>query len=253
MAFPQPCTGLALFNRALRLWRGDPLTGLDSPWLNGIRHGLAMEHLVAELDRNDLALARGRHAGLLTELTARAAAHPLDERVTAQLMLVLYRCGRQGDALDVYDLLRRQLAEELGACPARAPRELHLQILTADPALATPAPAAAGQSAQPLTPHRLPAAPRSFTGRARQLAALSEAMHTPGATVVISGVGGLGKTWLALRWAHENAERFPDGQLYVDLQGLTCHPLASPAVPAPAPASCPSPEAPRVPVSLGGG
>ncbi|MEU4223514.1 BTAD domain-containing putative transcriptional regulator [Nonomuraea sp. NPDC026600] len=229
-AAEESATALALFDRALGLWRGDPLAGLDSPWLNGIRHGLAMEHLAAELDRNDLALACGRHAGLLAELTARAAAHPLDERVTAQLMLVLYRCGRQGDALDFYDRLRRQLAEELGACPAPALRELHLQIMTTDPDLAAPTPAVTGQSAQPVTPHRLPAPPRSFTGRARQLAALSEAMHDPGGTVVISGVGGLGKTWLALQWAHENAERFPDGQLYVNLQGFD--PAADPVHPA---------------------
>ncbi|MGW0805461.1 BTAD domain-containing putative transcriptional regulator [Nonomuraea sp. NPDC002799] len=224
-------TALALFDRALGLWRGDPLAGLDSPWLNGVRHGLVMERLVAELDRNDLALDRGRHAGLLAELTARAAAHPLDERVAGQLMLALYRCGRQADALDGYERLRRLLADELGASPAPALRELHLRILTSEPGLAAPAGAAtAGRSARAVTPHRLPAPPRSFTGRARQLAALSEAVRTPGGPVAISGAGGLGKTWLALRWAHENADRYPDGQLYVDLRGFD--PAADPVHPA---------------------
>ncbi|MFD2351283.1 BTAD domain-containing putative transcriptional regulator [Nonomuraea ferruginea] len=110
-------TALALFDRALRLWRGDLVAGHDSAWLNDVRHGVALERLAAELDRNDLVLDRGGHAGLLAELTASASAHPLDERIAGQLMLALYRCGRQAGALDVYERLRRLLAEELGASP----------------------------------------------------------------------------------------------------------------------------------------
>ncbi|MDA0644143.1 AfsR/SARP family transcriptional regulator [Nonomuraea ferruginea] len=227
-------TALALFDRALRLWRGDLVAGHDSAWLNDVRHGVALERLAAELDRNDLVLDRGGHAGLLAELTASASAHPLDERIAGQLMLALYRCGRQAGALDVYERLRRLLAEELGAGPTRALRDLHVRILTTDPALVVREPVkAAERPVQPLIPRQLPAPPRSFTGRARQLAALGEAMRAPsglGGTVTISGAGGLGKTWLALRWAHENADRFPDGQLHVNLRGFD--PAADPLHPA---------------------
>jgi DNA-binding SARP family transcriptional activator len=127
-----------LFERALRLWRGETFLGLDTPWLNGVRNCLRQERFAAELDSADRLLRRGEHARLMTELTPRVAAHPLDERLAGQLMLALYRSGRQADALQRYQLTRVRLAEEFGADPSLPLQELHRQILTNDPALVAP-------------------------------------------------------------------------------------------------------------------
>ncbi len=216
-----------LFTRALALWRGDAFGPLDTPWLNTVRESLHRQRLAVMLDRNDRALACGRHGELLDELAACAEENPLDERLAGQLLLALYRCGRQSDALEHYRRVQRRLVEELGADPSPPLQRLHGRILTADPDLAGPP--RAGNAATPAgrpQPRQIPAAPRSFTGRARELAELSKVLHEAtgrAATVAISaigGAGGIGKTWLALRWAHDNLDRFPDGQLYVDLCGF---------------------------------
>jgi DNA-binding SARP family transcriptional activator/pimeloyl-ACP methyl ester carboxylesterase len=125
----------ALFERALGLWRGDAFAALDTPWVNAVRDGLHAERFAAELDRNDLALNRGRHTELLAGLSTGAVAHPLDERLAGQLLLALYRCGRQADALERYEQLRLRLDEELGADPSPPLRRLHTAILRQDPAL----------------------------------------------------------------------------------------------------------------------
>ncbi|MBO3743033.1 AfsR/SARP family transcriptional regulator [Actinoplanes flavus] len=234
--------GVSLLTDALGLWRGEAFATLDTPWLNSVREGLDAERLAAELDRNDLLLGIGRHADLLAGLSAAAAAHPWDERLAGQLMLALYRCGRQAAALDLYQRLRLRLADELGADPSPPLRRLHQQVLTADPALDAPEAATAVSAGVPPAgrrlplPRQLPASPSTFTGRAAELARLDEIMTASagrGATVVISaigGSGGIGKTWLALRWAHDNAHRFPDGQLYVNLRGFD--PTTDPVAPA---------------------
>jgi DNA-binding SARP family transcriptional activator len=213
----------SLFRQALELWRGDAFPTMDTPWLNAIREGLNAQRLAAELDRNDLALQCGRHAEILSELCVRADEHPLDERLAGQLLLALYRCGRQAEALDRYARTRLVLAEELGADPSPPLRRLYQQILTADTCLAAPT---AGPMANVTTtpvPRQLPRPPCSFTGRTSELAELDRAMTAqPGSTAVIAvicGTAGIGKTWLAARWAHDNAHRFPDGQLYVNLRG----------------------------------
>jgi DNA-binding SARP family transcriptional activator/Tfp pilus assembly protein PilF len=221
---------MTLFDQALGLWRGEPFATLDTPWLNAERNALNRQLLAAELDRNDIALRLGAHARLLDELSARAATHPLDERLAGQLILALYRCGRQADALGHYERVRVRLADELGADPSPPLLRLHRQVLVADPALSAPAgPAEAGapgpRAGHPV-PRQLPAPPRSFAGRARELAAIGAALDTGadgGGTLVITaiaGTAGIGKTWLALRWAHDNLHRFPDGQLYVNLRGF---------------------------------
>ncbi|UWZ34646.1 winged helix-turn-helix domain-containing protein [Dactylosporangium roseum] len=127
-----------LFEQALRLWRGEPMSELDTPWATGLRATLDGERLAAELDHVDAALRCGRHAELLPSLSARATQHPLDERAAGQMMLALYRCGRQADALQHYEALRRQLADELGADPGPDTQYLFKQILTAEPELAQP-------------------------------------------------------------------------------------------------------------------
>ncbi|PWI07342.1 SARP family transcriptional regulator [Streptomyces sp. NWU339] len=220
-------SALPLFEEALGLWQGEPLAGLDSPWLHTVREQLRDEQWAAELDRTDALLRTGRHSECLPALSARAERHPLDERVAGQFMLALYRAGRAADALAHYQHVRGWLAEELGVDPGAPLQQLHQQILTADTALTLAKPEPAPRTGAPApVPRQLPGRPRWFTGRERQLAELTKALGStrePGGTVVISaigGSGGMGKTWLVLQWAHHNLERFPDGQLYVDLRGF---------------------------------
>ncbi|MFG6194305.1 BTAD domain-containing putative transcriptional regulator [Nonomuraea sp. JJY05] len=227
---------VALYERALTLWRGEAFADLDTPWFTALRYPLQAERFAAQLDYHDLRIRHGEDATLLADLTALAALHPLDERLAGQLMIALYRSGRQADALACYARIRCELAETLGTDPGFALQRLHQQILAADSALsparapvmadvtgATRTPqTAAGVS---LVPRTLPAAPPLFIGRDRELAELDDALKVQLTTdtvriVTIGGCGGIGKTWLALRWAHQNADAFPDGQLYVNLRGF---------------------------------
>jgi DNA-binding SARP family transcriptional activator/tetratricopeptide (TPR) repeat protein len=220
---------LALLDEALALWRGDAFATLDTVWLGGVRSALDQERLAAELDRADIGLRLGHHARLLPELSSRVADHPLDERLAGQLMLALYRCGRQADALDHYERLRRQLAETLGADPGPDLRELHRRLLTADPAVTGPGPAVvtsrrAGVASGSVSIAQLPPTVSSFTGRRaalRELDTLLAARNQAPAVVIsaIAGNGGVGKTALALQWSHQVCDQFPDGQLHVNLRG----------------------------------
>ncbi|MFI6165278.1 BTAD domain-containing putative transcriptional regulator [Nocardia sp. NPDC051052] len=219
-------------DEALRLWRGEEaFAGLDTPWIGTLRDTLHAERFAAELDYHDAQLRRGLHTTLLPVLHARAARHPLDERLAAQLMVALYRSGRQADALDHYQRTRSRLAEELGAYPTPSVQRLHQQILTAHPTLEVSSTGWSPARARAVVPRQLPAPPRSFTGRASELATL-DADFVPGSTVVISaigGMGGIGKTSFALRWAHQRLDRFPDGQLFVNLRGFD--PSGEPTLP----------------------
>ncbi|WP_046499711.1 AfsR/SARP family transcriptional regulator [Streptomyces odonnellii] len=254
----------ALFERALGLWRGEPFAGVDTPWFNSLRESLLGERHACRLDRNDVQLRRGHHAALLPELAACHDTHPLDERLAGQLMLALYRSGRAADALRCFEQVRRALAEELGSDPSDELRRLHQRVLVNDPDIAAPgtapdaalavtgttapaavapaaaAPASAPTSGAPSPPYRtvprqLPSVSRWFTGRQRELAELDKVLRPtgrPGAAVsvcAVSGSGGIGKTSLAVHWAHQNTDRFPDGQLYADLRGFdpSEEPLAS--------------------------
>jgi DNA-binding SARP family transcriptional activator/tetratricopeptide (TPR) repeat protein len=218
-----PRDALALVDEALALWRGEPLAELDTPWTQSVRAQLYRERSAAQADRIDWALACGRNGDLLPELTTRAAGHPLDERTAGQVMLALYRSGRQADALEHYRRTRQLLAEEMGTDLGPALRELYQRILTADPALVLPP---TDTTRPAVAPRQLPAPPAPFVGRGDELARLDAAVDASGQsnTVFISaiaGAGGIGKTWLALHWAHRNADRFPDGQLFVDLRGFS--------------------------------
>jgi DNA-binding SARP family transcriptional activator len=215
---------LVALDAALGLWRGDAFGTLDTPWVNRTREALERRRLAAELDRNDHALDSGRHADLLPELLACADRYPLDERLAGQLMLALCRSGRQADALDRYQRIRERLADELGTDPGTPLRALYQRILRADPALLgppPPAPAPARPTGRPV-PRQLPAPPALFTGRTRELAELDAVMAAVSPVVIsaVAGTGGIGKTWLAVQWAHRNAGRYPDGQLYADLRGF---------------------------------
>ncbi|HWM04677.1 MAG TPA: BTAD domain-containing putative transcriptional regulator [Actinophytocola sp.] len=211
---------VALLGQALDLWHGPALATLDTPWVNALRERLDAERLAAELDRNDLALRLGFEVPPPTELADR---YPLDERIAGQLMLALYRAGRQAQALRHYDRVRRALAEELGADPSPPLALTHQRILAADPTLTT------AQASQPV-PRQLPAPHGAFAGRVRVLRRLDEILENPGLTIAaVSGTAGVGKTALALHWAHGVADRFRDGQLYVDLRGFDPGSVTSPA------------------------
>jgi DNA-binding SARP family transcriptional activator/tetratricopeptide (TPR) repeat protein len=225
----------------LLLWRGQPMAGVRSDVLARAVSGLAEIQLSLSELRLDAEIRLGRAAGTVSELRQLCAAHPLREHLHALLMLALHRCGRRAEALAAYQAVRRVLIEELGSEPAAGLQELHQQVLAGtgpEPPAALaradggPGPArrqaSAGQPAADGTaaalPRQLPAPDRHFTGRQPELAALSALLDRDTATaVVISAIGGtagVGKTALALAWAHQVAERFPDGQLYVNLRGF---------------------------------
>lgn len=224
----------ALLTRALSHWRGEPLIDVPSVAL-ARRDAQRLSELRLSLTeaRIDADLRVGQHAEVIPELRRLATEHPLREHMSVQLMLACYRCGQQAAALKVYRDAYQALAEELGVAPGRELRECHRRILAADPALDLPArqldrhvrPVTAdGPPDAAIVPRQLPAAVSHFTGRAAQLDALTgmlaEASGTR--TVVISalaGTAGVGKTATAVHWAHQVAERFPDGQLYVNLRG----------------------------------
>jgi DNA-binding SARP family transcriptional activator/Tfp pilus assembly protein PilF len=222
-------TAERLVRQALSLWHGPALAGADSPWLTAMRDTLELERHAAQLDLNDISLRLGQHAALAAELISQAAADPADERLIGQLMLALYRSGRQADALRQFDQTRRYLAGELGTDPAPELSELHQQILRADPALAhtppgtTSTPSAGSPPAAPV-PRELPADVAAFTGRATELDELDELLLGPQNTTAavisaVSGTAGVGKTALAVHWAHHASRHFPDGQLHINLRG----------------------------------
>lgn len=214
-----------LFTRALRHWHGEPFTGANTPWFDTLRATLVGRRQAAQHELNDLRLRDGQHSELIPELLELTKQLPLDERLAGQYLLALYRSGRPAQALEHYHRLRQLLAEELGTDPSPPLRRLYQQILTADPALTAPTPVTASATPVPM-PRQLPAPPRLFTGRAVELAYLDKVLDertANGGTVVISaigGTGGVGKTWLALHWAHQRLDRFPDGQLHVNLRGF---------------------------------
>ncbi|MFE0470278.1 BTAD domain-containing putative transcriptional regulator [Streptomyces sp. NPDC058947] len=146
----------ALWREALALWRGAAFAGADTPWFSAQRDLLDGERLAAQLELGDVGLRLGRHEAMVSELTARAEAYPLDERVIGQLVLALYRCGRQAEALHVYEQARRRLATELGVDPGPPLRQLFERILAGDPDPAAPrataSPTAPRATAAPTTP-----------------------------------------------------------------------------------------------------
>ncbi|ONI80882.1 transcriptional regulator, SARP family protein [Saccharothrix sp. ALI-22-I] len=210
-----------LLRQALGLWRGEPLA--DVPGSASVKQALVEERLAVLEDCLSAEIDSGQHAEAIPQLRGLVAEHPLRERPAGLLMLALYRGGRQADALEHYQRARKRLVEELGTDPSSALQELHHRILTADTTLTTTEPAPPGAVA----PRQLPAAPAPFVGRHDELDRLNTALTTAGETAAtmlitaIGGAGGIGKTWLALHWAHDRLDRFPDGQLFVDLRGFS--------------------------------
>ncbi len=228
-----------LLAAALGLWRGQPFSDAPSQALcDAYVPRLEQLRLQAVEWRVEADLNLGRHEQLVPELLALAGEHPLREHIHADLMLALYRSGRPGDALAAYRSARRVLADQLGIEPQASLQRLHQQVLTGDPALEAPLalpPAPGGSNPADhadgvhdggTVPRQLPAVVRHFTGRADELKTLSALLDRTAqdaGMVVISSIGGaagIGKTALAVHWAQYHADRFPGGQLYINLHGF---------------------------------
>ncbi|MFF4157000.1 BTAD domain-containing putative transcriptional regulator [Streptomyces sp. NPDC001678] len=242
---------LRALGQALGLWRGDVLLVLPGPYAERQRTRWQERKVELLETRLEIDLEQGRHREVVEELAGLTAAYPLRERFAELRMTALCRSGRQADALKAYDEARRVLAEEVGVDPGPALRELHRRVLAADPALVPAAPAPGAPTSSSLAvpspgasslagrllaerrpgrvetapalwspaPRQLPFTASDFTGREAETATVAEALLRPDGmpVVAISGLGGVGKTELAVRTAHRLADRFPDGQLHAVL------------------------------------
>jgi DNA-binding SARP family transcriptional activator/tetratricopeptide (TPR) repeat protein len=217
-----PGRAAVLLRGAESLWRGRPLADLEfEPFARFEIQRLEAQRLLAAEDRIEAELALGQHGALCPELEQLVAEHPLRERLRGQLMLALYRSGRQAEALAAFRDTRRVLDAELGIEPGPALRHVHEQVLAADPMLDLPAQAGAAAT------RTLPRDIASFTGRERELAQLLDRIggQAAGGAVVgihaIDGMAGIGKTTFAVHAAHRLAAGFPDGQYFLPLHGHT--------------------------------
>jgi DNA-binding SARP family transcriptional activator len=233
-------------DEALALWRGPAFAGVPGPFAEAERQRLDELRTAATEERADLLLAQGRPIEAVAGLTVLVAEHPLRERARGLLMVALYRCGRQAEALQVFRDVRDRLADDLGIDPSAELTHIHQQVLAMDPALdgppAAPPPAAAAGSAAKAAaaqaeaeaspaPAQVPPDAAGFAGRAAELAWLRSllpasqnegagAFEGESAVAIVAGTAGVGKTTLAIRFARQVASHFPDGQLYVNLRGF---------------------------------
>ena len=216
---------VAGLHAALALWRGPALAGLDGELVRRGATALDERRLTVIEERIRLDLQLGQHQQLVSELHALVGEHPLRERLHELLMIALYRSGRPAEALTAYRHARDVLIDEIGVEPGQELRDLELAILNRDPALTlersepqTPEPSIAAT-----VPKQMPASIADFTGRQTEVAGIVGILTEQAAgyavpVVAVSGRGGVGKSSLAVRVAHEVAAHFPDGQLYADLR-----------------------------------
>jgi DNA-binding SARP family transcriptional activator/tetratricopeptide (TPR) repeat protein len=217
-----PGQAAVLLGAAESLWRGRPLADLEfEPFARFEIQRLEELRLLAAEDRIEAELALGHHDAVCPELGRLVAEQPLRERLRGQLMLALYRSGRQAEALDTYRTGRSVLVAELGIEPGPGLRRVHEQVLAADVLLDLPAPAGVAAT------RALPRDSAVFTGRDRELAQLLDGIDgraASGAVVsihAIDGMAGIGKTTFAVHAAHRLAAGFPDGQFFLPLHGHT--------------------------------
>ncbi|WP_328479887.1 tetratricopeptide repeat protein [Streptomyces sp. NBC_00377] len=205
--------------QALALWRDEPLSDLsDVATREAERQRLAELHLVAREGVAEAGIETGRHREAIAELLRLTAAHPLRERPHGLLMRALHRDGRSAEGLELYTALRRRMVDELGMEPSADLRDLHRRLLGgggAPPERPAPAPV----PERPV-PRQLPPTPRRFVGRESELDRLDSCLRNGEPLALIVGPAGVGKSALALNWAHRVADRFPDGQLFLDMRGF---------------------------------
>lgn len=230
----------AILRAALDLWRGSPYFDVDDGVVVDVEaRRLGELRMIAREELYEAELARGSAREIVPELAEMVAEYPLRERFVGQFMLALYRSGRQARAVTAFRSARRRLVQELGVEPGRELRDLHEAIVAEDgqllaesaPATITePVATAEPAGPEPVRPAQLPPPPGAFVGRDDLLAELDDiiAESDEAATIVISGMAGVGKTGLALRYAHRAADRFGDGQLYIDLRGHSAAPARQP-------------------------
>jgi DNA-binding SARP family transcriptional activator len=225
LAGGRPELAATLLREALDLWRGPVLADLpDSPALEGERARLEGMRLTVMEDRVEADLALGRHAALAAELERLVAEHPFRERLWGQLMVALYRAGRQAEALGAFRRAREVLGEELGLEPSPWLSRLQEQVLLHDPDLGQP------QAAGPPRPaHNLPAQRTSFVGRRRELADLAGLLAAR-RLVTLTGPPGSGKTRLAIEAATRSLHDHPHGVAFVALAELQDPDLIASAV-----------------------
>ncbi|MBB6472010.1 BTAD domain-containing putative transcriptional regulator [Sphaerisporangium rubeum] len=229
-----PTERLRLLRDALELWRGDALGGLTGNWVERTRQDLHREHLDAVVSWADAELLAGDAAAVIGPLTESARRDPLLEPLIAVLMRALYAVGRPVEALDLYGATRRRLVDELGAEPGAVLRRTHQGILRGDLDSGT-RPVTWQPSVPAVVPAQLPIDVRDFCGRGDELSRLDDlaeqSRHHATAVVVsaLTGTAGVGKTALAVHWAHRVRDRFPDGQLYVNLRGFAPEGAMDPA------------------------
>ncbi|THV42255.1 hypothetical protein FAB82_07270 [Glycomyces buryatensis] len=217
--------------RALALWRGEPYSGIaPSPLIVAEAARMTEMQVGAQQELFELRLDRGDHQQLVASLTELVQAHPYHERLAALLMLALYRASRQAEALEMYRTRRKLLVTELGVEPGELLRRMHEAVLRGDERLADVATATLEGTWTPVArrivggttavPRELPMAPHGFFGRDGEVQRLDRLLATDTAPIaVLTGMGGIGKTALAVHWAHRVADRFPDGQMFIDLRG----------------------------------
>jgi predicted ATPase/DNA-binding SARP family transcriptional activator len=234
-ALPEdPSRATGLLREALALWRGPALADFAyESFAQAEAARLEEMRLAALEDRLEADLALGRHTEVVPELERVLAEHPLRERLAGQLMIALYRCGRQADASGVFQSIRSALVEKLGMEPGPALRQLLQQILEQDPELELkgPKPAAATAISAPARHprHNLPIELTSFLGRERELAELGALLERT-RLLTLTGAGGSGKTRLALRAARQALESCPDGVWLVELAPVSDPALVASAV-----------------------
>lgn len=216
-----PANERAALTTALEGWHADLFGDAPSEWLARHERSVWVERRLQLFERwVDLSFGDGDHQRCLEELSRQVEAYPLREPLWVRLLTALDRVGRTADALDRYETVRKRLAEELGVDPSPELRAVYVRLLArsdedaGETIRATPV----------IVPHQLPVQVRGFVGREAQLAAMDRVLaqgdgEHGGALLALHGPAGSGKTTAAVHWAHRVKDRFPDGQLFIDLQG----------------------------------